>query len=175
MLCDTLLEYFEAREELLITLLAQKCNKPTIGLSSNISWKKIEMIYGNFYEVYGNLLHIPTALNNLKERNDYKSFNSQGFTFSNYLTIDKAGKTANFLNNPNLKDLGDYYYPAYRNGTHHRSSKIDKDNQKIILITGKSSSTTTVVNFTEYIESCNEIYARILILLKLSMHIIYEN
>ena len=53
-------------------------------------------------------------------------------------------------------------------------SKIDKDNQKIILITGKSSSTTTVVNFTEYIESCNEIYARILILLKLSMHIIYE-
>ncbi len=174
-LFDTLLDYFEAREELLITLLAQKCNKPTIGLSSNISWKKIEMIYGNFYEVYGNLLHIPTALNNLKERNDYKSFNSQGFTFSNYLTIDKAGKTANFLNNPNLKDLGDYYYPAYRNGTHHRSSKIDKDNQKIILITGKSSSTTTVVNFTEYIESCNEIYARILILLKLSMHIIYEN
>lgn len=167
-------EYFTAREELLITLLAQKCEQQSIGLSSNISWKKIEMIYGNFYEIYANLLYIPTAINNIKKRGDYQLFNTVGFTFKNYLTIDKAGKTTNFLGNENLKDLGDYYYPFYRNGTHHKASKIDKEKQKITLMTGKSGTTETVLSYTEYIESCNEIYARILILLKLSIIIIKE-
>lgn len=167
-------EYSKVRTEMLITLNAQKCQHEIKGNSSTVDWEKIEMIYGNFYEIYGDLLAIITGVNNLNSRGSYDQFNTVGFSFQNYLDSDKAGRCNNFLTNIKLNDLSAFYDASIRNGTHHKNSKIDKDNHEIILGVGKGGRTERRMGFIEYIASCNELYGRILVLLNLAFKVIYS-
>jgi len=165
-------EYYNVRTELLVTLIAQKAGIKIEGFSSSVNWEKIEMVYGNFYELYGDLLFIPSGINNIIQRNDYSLFLTPGFSFSNYLQSDKAGRCTNFITNANLKALSDYYEASIRNGTHHKTSKIDKTTQEIILATGKAGQTQKTIPFVDYIAACNEVYARSLVLFIIATKII---
>ena len=167
-------EYSRVRTEMLITLNAQKCHHEIEGNSSTVEWEKIEMIYGNFYEIYGDLLSIITGINNLNSRGNYALFNTAGFSFQNYIDSDKAGRCNNFIQNPKLIDLSNFYDAGIRNGTHHKNSKIDKDNHEIILGIGKGGRIEKKMGFIEYISYCNELFGRILIMLNLAFKVVYS-
>lgn len=167
-------EYSEIRSELLITLIAQKCDHNYDGISSSVEWTKIEKIYGDFFEIYGDLLAVITGINNLLNRGSYSLFQSEGFTFERYLESDKANRCNNFLENERLKPLSDYYDSGIRNGTHHKNSKIDKSSQEIILGVGKGGGTERKISFVNYIYASNEIFARMIIVLNIAFKAIYS-
>ncbi|RZJ76747.1 MAG: hypothetical protein EOO45_01150 [Flavobacterium sp.] len=161
-----MVKYREAEAALLPTLLHQKCGFQPEGFTSTVTWEKIEMIYGDFFEVYGDLLIIPTTLNNLLSRNDFEKFNSENFNLNKYLDADKSGKTENFKASANLCPLSEFYDSGIRNGTHHQASTFDKERQLISFKTGKGGRQIKTMTLVSYIEHCNEIYARILAVLK---------
>ena len=162
-------QYRQVEPVLLSTLLSQKCGIKPEGLSSSVNWNNIEMTYGNIYEIYGDLLVIPTIINNLITRGDYEKFATTGFTLEKYNDTDKAGRCQNFLSNACLMPLQDFYDASLRNGTHHKASEFNKDSQEIILKTGKGGKAQRFLTMVEYIAFCNELYARCLIL----FHITY--
>ncbi|MDV3541000.1 hypothetical protein CMU94_17945 [Elizabethkingia anophelis] len=166
-------EYAKARTEMLNTIYAQQYDHEVEGFSSTAEWDKIEMIYGNLYEKYGDLLFIATGINNINERGNYTLFSSVGFDFQTYLLSDKANRCKNFINNSNLVQLNDFYDSNIRNGTHHKNVKVDKDKQEIILGVGKGGRREQRVSFVKYIAYCNEIYARALMLINIAFKIIY--
>lgn len=166
-------EYSKLRTEMLVTLHSQKCGHDLDGISSIIDWDKIEMMYGNLYEKYGKLLSFVTGINNLIERSDFKKFSSPDFNFEKYLASDKANRCNNFITNPELYGFSEFYDANIRNGTHHKNAKINKEEQEIILGIGKGDVRERHLSFVEYISYCNEIYARILILINLYFRIIF--
>lgn len=160
--------YRKAFDEMLPALLSQKLGMMAEGNSSSPHWEKIEMLYGGLYEIYGDLLVLPTAINNLLSRNNYQLFASfPNFTFSDYLDSDKAGRTKNFASNARFLELIKFYDPGLRNATYHKASSTDKDNQEIILKTGKGGKTEKRISLMEYITHCNELFARCLVLFNL--------
>jgi hypothetical protein len=163
-LYELMRQYHDVSDYLLPTLLSQKLGYKPEGLSSSIKWEKIEKIYGDFYEVYGDLLIIPACINNLLVRNNHELFQTPNFTIHDFIETDKAGRCNNFIGNAQLTPLGDFYSASLRNGTHHKTARINKGKQKIILKTGKGGKNEEVWSFVSYSEYCNEIYARCLIL-----------
>ena len=91
-LYDAMKAYREAENVLLPTLLHQKCGFAPEGHSSAVNWDKLKMVYGDFFEIYGDLLLIPTVLNNLLTRNDFNQFNTDGFNLNKYIDADRSGK-----------------------------------------------------------------------------------
>lgn len=166
-------KYRDVETELLPALLNQKCGIAQSGLSSSPEWGKIEKIYGDFYELYGDLLLIPTTINNLIKRNDFEKFATEGFTIAKYEVTDKAGRSNNFLNNDNLKALGDFYESGIRNSTHHEASSFETENQNIVMNTGKGGKVEKRITLLEYLIYCNEIYARCLILFNIMYKIVF--
>ena len=167
-------KYRDVETELLPTLLSQKCNLEQSGLSSSPNWDRIGKIYGDFYELYGDLLIIPTTINNLNVRNDINKFDTEGFTISKYEDTDKAGRSKNLMNNNRLKALGDYYDASIRNSTHHEASYYEIEDQNIVLRTGKGGKIEKRIPLLFYLIHCNEIYARCLILFNIMYKIVYS-
>lgn len=166
-------KYRDVETELLPTLLSQKCGIAQKGLSSSPNWEKIQKVYGDFYELYGDLLLIPTTINNLNIRGDFEKFATNGFTIAKYEDTDKAGRSTNFLNNDKLKALGDFYSPSIRNSTHHEASSFEIEEQNIVMKTGKGGKIEKKIPLLDYIIHCNEIYARCLILFNMMYKIVF--
>lgn len=161
-LYEVMKSYREVEDALLPTLLHQKCGFTPEGYSSTVNWEKLKMVYGDFFEIYGDLLLVPTAVNNLLTRSDFNKFNSDNFNLNKYIDSDKAGRTENFKTNGKLAALRDFYDSGIRNGTHHQASTFDKDTQTITFKTGKGGRGRKNMPLVSYIEHCNELYARIL-------------
>ncbi|CAM3773780.1 hypothetical protein MUGA111182_08775 [Mucilaginibacter galii] len=161
--------YNDAYHELLPTLLTQKFDMQPIGESTSANWKKLEMVYGGLYETFGDLLVVPTGMNNLLAREDHEIFQSSpAFTFSKYLDSDKAGRCDNFAGNAKLAGLSRFYDSGIRNATYHKASKVESDDQEITLKTGKGGRTERTLTLVEYISHCNELFAHCMILLNLT-------
>lgn len=167
-------KYRDVETELLPTLLNQKCDLPQEGLSSSPDWDKISKIYGDIYEMYGDLLLIPTTLNNLLQRNDFQKFASDGFTIAKYEDTDKAGRSRNFEANHNLNALVFFYDAGIRNSTHHEAYTYEIEDQNIVMKTGKGGKIEKKIPLLEYIIHSNELYARSLILFNIFFKIILE-
>lgn len=167
-------DFSKVRTEMLVTLATQKCGHDITGISSTVEWEKLEKVYGDLYEKYGDLMMILTGINNLNSRGNYEVFNSAGFTFQDYLNSDKANRFKNFETNTKLVDFKSFYDAGIRNGTHHKNSKIDKEKQEIILGVGKGGRTEKKLSFVEYISYCNDLYAKCLIMLNLAFKVIYS-
>lgn len=170
---NIMIEYANSKDEMLTTLHSQKCGNTIQGISPTVNWEKIEMVYGNIYEKYADLLPIVAGINNLNLRGDYKVFSTTGFTFDKYLLTDKANRCDNFISNPKLQKLSEFYNSNIRNGTHHRNFTIDKEKQEIIFGVGKGGTRELRMSFVEYISYCNELYARLLILINLAFKVIF--
>lgn len=169
---DLMSDYENVINELRSSLVAQKCGQRITGKSSNADWEKISKIYGDLFEFYGELLCIPTGINNIIARGDYRQFFTPTFDYTKYLVSDKAHRADNFKNNHKLVALSEYFDAYIRNGTHHKNAQIDKDEQEIILSVGKGGTDTKVITFKEYMEACNELFARTLILLNMLYKIV---
>lgn len=174
LLYEIMADFDKVKTEMLTTLIPQKCGKTISGLSSTVDWDKLEKVYGDLYERYGDLVVVLTGVNNLITREKYDQFNTPGFTFQNYLISDKANRCKNFETNPKLYEFSKFFEASIRNGTHHKNSKIDKEKQEIILGIGKGGSSEKRLTFSEYISYCNELYARTLMMLNLIFKIIYS-
>jgi len=166
--------YREIESILLPTLLDQKCGFVPKGISSSNDWEKIKHFYGQLYEIYGDMLQVPSAMNNQLKRGDFKIFASPDFTWGKYLDSDKAGRAANFMQNKKLESLGQYYVASIRNGTHHEATLFDKETQMITLFTGKGGRAIKQMSLIDYVVHCNELYARLLILFRLYSTLIHE-
>lgn len=173
-LFDIMTDYSKVRTEMLVTLATQKCGHPILGTSSTVDWEKLEKVYGDLYERYGDLLMVLTGINNLNSRGSFEQFNTSGFTFQNYLDSDKANRCKNFEINPKLMVYREFYEASIRNGTHHKNSKIDKEKQEIVLGVGKGGKTEKRMSFVEYISYCNELHAKSLIMLNLIFKVVYS-
>jgi hypothetical protein len=173
-LFDIMSDFAKVKTEMLTTLTAQKCDHSVSGSSSTVEWEKLEKVYGDLYERYGDLLLVLTGVNNLNSRGAFDQFNTPGFTFQNYLDSDKANRCKNFESNAKLEIFNHFYEANIRNGTHHKNSKIDKENQEIILGVGKGGKTEKRMSFVEYISYCNELHAKSLIMLNLIFKIFYS-
>lgn len=173
-LFDIMSDFAKIKTEMLTTLAAQKCEHSVSGSSSTVEWEKLEKVYGDLYERYGDLVLVLTGINNLNSRGAYDQFNTPGFTFQNYLDSDKANRCKNFESNAKLQIFNHFYEANIRNGTHHKNSKIDKEKQEIILGVGKGGKTEKRMSFVEYISYCNELHAKSLIMLNLIFKIVYS-
>jgi hypothetical protein len=170
---NTMRKYRDVEVELMPTLLNQKCDLEQKGLSSFPNWEKIEKIYGDLYEIYGDLLIIPTAINNLLQRNNYQTFATAGFTLAKYEDSDKAGRGTNFSANTNLSSLGEFYDSGIRNSTHHEASAFEIEDQNIVMRTGKGGKILKSLPLVDYLIHCNEIYARCLVLFNIMYKIVF--
>jgi hypothetical protein len=167
-------KYRDLESFLLPTLLSQKCDILIEGFSSSPDWEKINKIYGDIYEVYGELLLIPTAINNFIQRGDFEKFATEGFTIEKFMDTDKAGRNRNFSTNENLKLLADYYDAGIRNSTHHEAYTYLIEDQIIVMKTGKGGKIEKKIALLDYIIHCNELYARCLILFNVFFKIVLE-
>ncbi len=161
-----MVKYGKVESALQTTLLNQKCSVKPEGVSSFVDWQSLEKVYGDFYEIYGDLMIVPTVLNNLQVRGSHDRFDSIDFTLDKYLSSDKAGRAKNFMNDDSFSPLAEHYDSAIRNGTHHEASVFDESTQLITLRIGKGGKNKKVMSLVDYIVVCNEIYARILITLR---------
>lgn len=170
----TILQIYNVHyNELLPTLISQKLSIPVTGSSSVENWENMQFIYGSFYEILGDLMLIPTCVNNLLTRGDFNQFNTIGFNIQNYITSDKANRSKNFSVNTSLSWISDFYEPDVRNATYHKNSRTTNNDQQIELKVGKGGSRLKTISLIEYIEHCNELFARCVILNSYLYKIIY--
>ncbi|WP_299678193.1 hypothetical protein [uncultured Tenacibaculum sp.] len=164
--------YMRHSENFQSTIFHQKYGwELTSDMTANVHWEDIESVYGDLYEIVGDLLTIPTMINNIKQGRDFDQFNTPGFTLDKFLKTDKAGRGTNFQSNPNLKQLTEFYFPWLRNGTHHKNSTFNSDTHEIILGVGKGGGTEKKINLIEYVRACNELFEVGIILSSLILHL----
>lgn len=168
-LCNT---YMQHSENFQSTVFYQKYGWDlTSGMTANVHWEDIDSVYGDLYEIVGDMLVIPTMMNNIKHGRNFDQFNTSGFTLDQYLKTDKAGRGTNFQTNLNLKQITDFYFPWLRNGTHHMNSIFDPNTHEITLGVGKGGGTEKKISIIEYIKACNELFEVGIILSSLILHL----
>lgn len=168
-LCNT---YMIHSEYLQSTIFHQKYDWETNpDMVVNVHWEDIESVYGDLYEIVGDLLVIPTIINNLREGRKYDEFKMKGFTLNKYLHTDKANRGKNFEQNPNLQPLTKFYYSWLRNGTHHKNSFFNSELNEITLGVGKGGGSIKKISLIEYVKATNELFETGLILSSLILHL----
>lgn len=154
--------YMEEFSTFKTVLINQKTKTPLDNKIITVDWTRIEKIYGDIYEVFGNALVIPTVINNIKEGRAYNEFKK--WNWSGYLDSDKSSRCNNFMENMNLNFLANSYENYLRNGTHHKASSYDSENHKIVLNTGKNGKTVKYLSIIDYIKNCNIIFGHYLMM-----------
>lgn len=163
--------YMKNAEQFQGTILNQKSNiEIKKEMTVNANWDKISSVYGDLYEIVGDLFVFPTMINNIKSGRNFDQFETPNFTLAKYLETDKASRTKNFHKNENLKFLSKPYHSWLRNGTHHKNSYLDTETFIINLGVGKGGTNSRTISLTEYIENCNNIFSSGLILARLILH-----
>lgn len=124
----------------------------------NVNWSDIESVYGDLYEILGDMFVIPTMMNNVKDGRAFDGFKTADFTLDKYLQTDKANRALNFSANGNLCFLQESYHSWLRNGTHHKNSSIDNQTREISLGTGKGGATERKIMLLDYIKTTNDLF-----------------
>lgn len=155
-LCQT---YMSCRDQLQSTIFDLKYNL-SIDTDSivNVNWGEVNKVYGDLYEIIGDLFIFPTMINNVKDGRKFNEFSSDGFDLKKYLETDKANRGKNFENNNNLSFLLSSYHSWLRNGTHHNNSTLDTENNEIELGVGKGGGIAKKIKLIEYVKNCNELF-----------------
>ena len=167
-LCNT---YMKQSTQFQSTILYQKFGwEITDDMTVNVNWDEICTVYGDLYEIVGDLFVIPTIMNNIKEGRDFDKFQSDGFTLPKYLQIDKANRAKNFESNSNLSFLGNSYFSWLRNGTHHKNSFLNQETNEIDLGTSKGGTVQKKILLTEYVKRTNELFYVGLILSSIALN-----
>lgn len=160
--CNT---YMKRSQQFQSTIFHQKYGwEITQELIANVNWNDINTVYGDLYEILGDMFVIPTMMNNVKEGRAFDEFKSEGFNLAKYLQIDKANRTLNFETNENLSWLSESYHSWLRNGTHHKNSFLDNDTYEISLGTSKGGVIEKKISLIDYITNCNNLFGVGLIL-----------
>ncbi len=166
-LCNT---YMKESHQFQSTILYQKFGwEITNDMTANVNWDEICTVYGDLYEIVGDLFIIPTMINNLKNGRNYDEFQSDGFTLAKYIQIDKANRAKNFENNENMAFLTDSYFSWLRNGTHHKNSFFNTETNEIELGTSKGGTVQKKILLTEYVKRTNELFFVGLVLSSLAL------
>lgn len=168
-LCQT---YMNCRDQLQATIFDLKFNLNSDNESIvNVNWEEINKVYGDLYEIVGDLFIFPTMINNVKEGRKFDEFGSKGFDLKKYCETDKANRGKNFENNGNLSFLLTSYHSWLRNGTHHNNSTLDTVNNEIELGVGKGGGTPKKIKLIEYVRNCNELFGVGLFIAKMIINI----
>lgn len=155
-LCQT---FMNCRDQLQSAIFNLKYNIEIENESIvNVNWDEISKVYGDLYEIIGDLFIFPTMINNVREQRKFNEFSSQGFDLKKYLETDKANRGKNFENNSKLSYLVICYHSWLRNGTHHNNSTLDVENNEIELGIGKGGGTAKKIKLVEYVKCCNELF-----------------
>ncbi|QKX04113.1 hypothetical protein HN014_04055 [Aquimarina sp. TRL1] len=136
----------------------------TDEMIANINWDEIHKVYGDLYEIIGDLFVIPTMINNLANGREFDEFQTDGFTLTKYLKTDKSGRANNFDTNSNLSHLSSAYESGLRNGTHHKNSYLDTETFEVSLGTSKGGTIEKKIPIIEYISKCNQLFGMGIIL-----------
>lgn len=167
-LCNT---YMKQSHQFQSTILYQKFGwEITNDMTANINWEDISTIYGDLYEIVGDLFVIPTIMNNVKEGRDFDEFISDGFTLDKYIQTDKANRALNFQNNTNLAFLSGSYFSWLRNGTHHKNSFVNQETNEVELGTSKGGTVQKKTLLTDYVKYTNELFGVGLILSSIALN-----
>jgi len=137
-------------------------------------WDEIRSVYGDLYEIYGDLLVFPTILNNLESGRKFNEFIDAKFTLEKYLEIDKATRIKNLLLNNKFEIICSSYLPWLRNGTHHRKCKFYPFTNTIELGSGKGGLSVKRLSLTDYVKFTNNLFASGLIIAQLIVIMIYQ-
>lgn len=163
--------YMKESHQFQSTILYQKFGwKITDDMTSNVNWDEICTVYGDLYEILGDLFVIPTMLNNIKNGRNFDEFQSDVFTLAKYLQTDKAHRAVNFENNENLSFLADSYFSWLRNGTHHKNSFLNTDTYEIELGISKGGTVQKKILLTEYVKITNDLFFAGLVLSSLGLN-----
>ncbi|VXA91410.1 conserved hypothetical protein [Flavobacterium sp. 9AF] len=172
-ICTT---YMNGYSDFQRTILLQKLDsKHNNDVNTNVNWNNISKVYGDLYELVGDLFLIPTMLNNLEQGRNFDGFNSVGFTLDKYLASDKANRAVNFETNSESSFLKNYFFAWLRNGTHHKNCKLVNGGEEIELGTGKGGKNIKNIPLVEYLESCNNLFASGLTISLVIIKILKEN
>ncbi|QZT38650.1 hypothetical protein K5X82_07070 [Halosquirtibacter xylanolyticus] len=167
-LCNT---YMKRSHQFQSTILYQKFGwEVTEDMTANVNWEEICTIYGDLYEIVGDLFVIPTIMNNVKAGRNFDEFKTVEFSLSKYIQSDKAKRAMNFENNSNLSFLANSYFSWLRNGTHHKNSFLNIETNEVDLGTGKGSTIQKKISLTEYVKSTNELFGVGLILSSIALN-----
>lgn len=160
--CNTYMRYSQQFQS---TIFHQKYGwEITNELIPNVNWNEINTVYGDLYEIVGDMYVIPTMINNVKEGREFDEFISVGFNLEKYLQTDKANRAINFESNDKLSWLSKSYHSWLRNGTHHKNSFLNNETYEISLGTSKGGTVEKKITLIEYINNCNELFGVGLIL-----------
>ena len=138
---------------------------------ANIDWDSILTVYGDLYEIIGDLFVLPTIINNVQNNRPYNQFKTPGFDLPKYLISDKANRANNFKENRKLNSFSKDFLPWLRNGTHHRNSHFKPENNSVELGTGKGGKNRKEISIVEYVRHCNTVFGLGLIMSNLILHI----
>jgi len=152
--------YMTCREQFDSTILYQKLEIPIEEkMIAKINWDKMKTVYGDLYELVGDLFIIPTMLNNIQSGRKFDEFMTANFTIDKYIATDKANRGENFKNNTSSSLFLNFYHSWLRNGTHHKNCVFVPDENMIELGVGKGGKNLKKVSIVEYIINCNELFA----------------
>jgi hypothetical protein len=156
-LCST---YMKGYADFQRTILLQKLDGEIDNTSNiNVNWNNISKVYGDLYELVGDLFVLPTMLNNIDQGRAFDKFKTESFTLQNYLTTDKGNRAINFEANTRSSFLKEHYFAWLRNGTHHKNCKLINSGEEIELGTGKGGKNLKKMSLVEYLILCNNLFA----------------
>lgn len=167
-LCNT---YMKQSHQFQSTILYQKFGwEITDDMTANVNWEEISTVYGDLYEIVGDLFIIPTIMNNVKDGRGFNEFKTEGFSLVKYIQTDKANRAMNFENNSNLSFLSRSYLSWLRNGTHHKNSFLDTNTNEVELGTSKGGTVQKKILLTDYVKNTNDLFGAGLILSSIALN-----
>lgn len=158
--------YNEFRQLLLYVTTSQRI--PIGHRVSSHDFEKTKLFYGQLYEAYTSNISLISMLHNLYQGREFDKF--QNITLTQYLKIDKATRTDNFINTPDFNWFSEFISSKLRNASHHGNIELEGD--IVIYKAGKSLNKYTM-SYTRYLEICIQLFIRFVSLNQLALLLIY--
>lgn len=136
-----------------------------VPIDANITsngFNKIKKFYGDSYETLSKLILFVAYVNNLYQGRAYDTF--EKLTLKKYKELDNSSKYNCFSQQVPLNYFADGLDNNIRNASHHLSISYNDKDDTITLGTGKSGENKKNITYTEYVQNCDFIFCKIIML-----------
>ncbi len=136
-----------------------------VPIDANITsngFNKIKKFYGDSYETLSKLILFVAYVNNLYQGRAHDTF--EKLTLKKYKELDNSSKYNCFSQQVPLNYFADGLDNNIRNASHHLSISYNDKDDTITLGTGKSGENKKNITYTEYVQNCDFIFCKIIML-----------
>lgn len=124
-------ELFDINYKFIVYIISDKKYDVKDFNFTDSQFDKIDMLYGNLFELLADLLLVNACINNIQNGRNYNEFEHKEYTLEKYKDNTKANKSTPFKNNKYLYAFCEEFDSQIRNGSHHLKMIYNKNINQI--------------------------------------------